>query len=131
MKEGASHGKGGQPRLQSFCPYIQAWGVSPLRFNSQRLPQVALAKVHFPKSEQANGHSRPPLSLPQPAGTHQHPSQPAQSGAAKDWGQFTQMAGKGLLSTVISLSSNFSSHLQQHALKSSSGKIAARQGCWN
>lgn len=49
MKEGASCGKGGQPRLQSFCPCIQARGVSPLRFDSQRLPQVTLAKVHFQK----------------------------------------------------------------------------------
>lgn len=30
--------------------------------------KVTLAKVHFPKSEQVNGHSRPPLSLPQPVG---------------------------------------------------------------
>lgn len=71
--------------------------------------KVTLAKVHFPKSEQVNSHSRPPLSLPQPLGwmalpsaagarpalqtllvsckgTHEHPSQPAQRGVAEGLG---------------------------------------------
>lgn len=49
--------RGGPTQTPVILPLRPSTGSQPLAFCLQCLSEVTLAKVHFPKSEQVNGHS--------------------------------------------------------------------------